>query len=136
MVGILDKLPSSDHLPLSITIDVQVHSGLSVSSVYSSPRDQLVYNWTKADITDVNNYCMQTYHYVSKIFIPSAIKCTNLNCKSIEHRNAIDLYYSEICKALHCSSLDSIPSSKSTDSRDYIVPGFNDYVKIYIVSLV
>ena len=42
VIDILDKLPS--HLPLSVLIDVQVHSGLSVSSVYSSPRDQLVYN--------------------------------------------------------------------------------------------
>ena len=102
---------------------MQIHSGLSVSSVYSSPRDQLVYNW-ETDITDVNNYCMQTYRNFSKISIPSAIKCTKVNCKSIEHRHEIDLYYSEICKALHCSSLDSIPSSKSSD---YIVPGFNDY---------
>ena len=47
VIDILDKLPSSDHLPLSVIIDVQVHSGLSVSSVYSSPRDQLVYNWAK-----------------------------------------------------------------------------------------
>ena len=129
LIDILDKLPSSDHLPLSVIIDVQVHSDLSVSSVYSSPRDQLVYNWAKTDITDVNNYCMQTYRNFSKISIPSAIKCTKVNCKSIEHRHEIDLYYSEICKALHCSSLDSIPSSKSSDCRDYIVPGFNDYVK-------
>ena len=100
-----------------------------VSSMYSSPRDQLVYNWAKTDITDVNNYCMQTYRNFSKISIPSAIKCTKVNCKSIEHRHETDFYYSEICKALHCSSLDFIPSSKSSDCRDYIVPGFNDYVK-------
>ena len=74
---------------------------------------------------------MQTYRKFSKISIPSAIKCTKVNCKSIEHRYEIDSYYSEICKALHCSSLDSIPSSKSSDCRDVviIVPGFNDYVK-------
>ena len=129
VIDILDNLPSSDHLPLSVIIDVQVHSGLSVSSVYSSPRDQLVYNWAKTDNTDVNNYCMQTYRNFSKISIPSAIKCTKVNCKSIEHRHEIDLYYSEICKALHCSSLDSILSSKSSDCRDYIASGFNDYVK-------
>ena len=81
---------------------------------------------------------MQTYRNFSKISIPSAIKCTKVNCKSSEHRLKIDLYYSEICNALHCSSLDSIPSSKSSDCRDYIVPEFNDYVKdlAYIVPLV
>ena len=40
----------------------------------------------------------------------------------------IDVYYSENCEALHCSSLDFIPSSKSSDSCNYIVPGFNKYV--------
>ena len=56
LIDILDKLPSSDRLPLSVIIDVQIHSVPSVSSVFSSPRDKLVYNWAKADITDVNNY--------------------------------------------------------------------------------
>ena len=120
MIDILDKLPSSNHLPLSVIIDVQVHSVPSVSSVYSSPRDQLVYNWTKADITEVNDYCMQTYHNFFKISILFVIKCTNVNCKFIKYRHEIDLYDSEICKALHCSILDSIPSSKSSEGRDYM----------------
>ena len=72
---------------------------------------------------------MQTYNNFTKICIPPAIKCTNINCKSLEHRYDIDLFYSQICEALHCSSLDSIPSSKSSYCRSYIVPGFNDYVK-------
>ena len=95
-IDIHDKLPSSDHLPLSVIIDVQVHSGLSVSSVYSSPRDQLVYNWVKAYITEVNNYCMQTYHNFFKISIPSAIKCTNVNCKLIKYRHEIDILFRDL----------------------------------------
>ena len=63
---------------------------------------------------------MQTYHNFFKISILSVIKCTNVNCKFIKYRNKIDLYDSEICKALHCSILDSIPSSKSSEGRDYI----------------
>ena len=129
LINILDKLPSSDHLPLSVIIDVRVQSVPSVSTICSSPRAKVIYNWTKADTTDVNNYCMKTYDNFSKICIPPAIKCTNINCKSLEHRHEIDLFYSQICEALHCSSLDSIPSSKSSDCRNYIVPGFNDYVK-------
>ena len=129
LINILDKLPSSDHLPLSVIIDVRVQAVPSVSTICSSPRSKVIYNWTKADTTDVNNYCMKTYDNFSKICIPPAIKCTNINCKSLEHRHEIDLFYSQICEALHCSSLDSIPSSKSSDCRNYIVPGFNDYVK-------
>ena len=101
----------------------------SVIYICPSPRAKVIYNWTKADTIDVNNYCMQTYNNFTKICIPPAIKCTNINCKSLQHRHEIDLFYSQICEALHCSSLDSIPSSKSSDCRSYIVPGFNDYVK-------
>ena len=72
---------------------------------------------------------MQTYDNFTKICILPAIKCININCKSLEHRHEIDLFYSQISEALQCSSLDSIPSSKSSDCRSYIVPGFNDYVK-------
>ena len=129
LINVLDKLPSSDHLPLSVIIDVQVQSVPSVSTICPSPRAKVIYNWTKADTTDVNNFCMQTYNNFTKICIPPAIKCANINCKSLEHRHEIDLFYSQICEALHCSSLDSIPSSKSSDCRSYIVPGFNDYVK-------
>ena len=97
--------------------------------LHGSPRAKVICNWTKADATDVNTYCIQTYGNFTKICIPPAIKCTNITCKSRKHRHEINLFYSQICEALHCSSLDSIPSSKSSDCRNYIVPGFNDYVK-------
>ena len=129
LTNILDKLPSSDHLAFSVIIDVQVQSVPSVSTICSSPRAKVIYNWTKADTTDVNNYCMQRCDNFSKICIPPPIKCTNINCKSLERRHEIDLFYSQICEDLHCSSLDSIPSSKSSECRNYILPGFNDYVK-------
>ena len=69
---------------------------------------------------------MQTYHNFSKIAIPFAMKNTNVNSKSIEHRQDIDyIILRSACKALPCSSLDSISSSKSSECPNYIVPGFN-----------
>ena len=41
----------------------------------------------------------------------------------------IDLFYSQICCALEQSSQKTIPSSNLKDGLDYIVPGFNDFVK-------
>ena len=122
LINVLDKLPSSDHLTVSVKIDVQVQNVPSFSTICPSPRAKVIYNWTKAD---VNNYCMQTYDNFTKIAcIPSAMKCTNINCKSLEHRHEIDLFYSQICEALHCSSLDSIPSSRSSDCHNCSkVPG-------------
>ena len=67
-----------------------------------------------------------------KINIVPALKCTDVKCKSIDHRHQIDSFYSQICDSLQCSSFDcippSIPPSKPSDSHDYIVHGFNDYV--------
>ena len=67
----------------------------------------------------------------AKINIVPAINCSDINCKSIEHRHEIDTFYSQICNALQSSTSSCIPSSKSSDSREYIlvVHGFNNYVK-------
>ena len=37
LINVLDKLPSSDHLPLSVIIDVQVQSVPSVSTICPLP---------------------------------------------------------------------------------------------------
>ena len=72
---------------------------------------------------------MHTYNNFDKIDIVPAINCSDINCKSIEHRHEVDTFYSQICDALQSSSSSSIPSSKSSDNRECIAPGFNDYVK-------
>ena len=128
-VKILDTLPSSDHLPISIAFNVHLQCFVSASSVYSSSRDKVIFNWAKANIDDINEYCVNTYNNFATIDIVPAIKCTNVNCTSIEHRHQIDLFYSQMCDALQRSSSNCIPSSKPSDSHDYIVPGFNEYVK-------
>ena len=56
------------------------------------------------------------------------MKCTDISCKSIEHRHQIDSLFSQICNTLQFSSLDFIPSSKSSDSAGYIVHAcFNEH---------
>ena len=89
----------------------------------------MIFNWAKANINDINEYCVNTYNNFATIDIVPAIKCTNVNCTSIEHRHQIDLFYSQMCDALQRSSSNCIPSSKPSDSHDYIVPRFNEYVK-------
>ena len=65
-----------------------------------------------------------------------AMKCNDIKCKLLDHRHQIDTLYSQICCSLKQSSIDSIPSSKVHDCRDYIVPGFNDLRRSYTVLLV
>ena len=126
-ITIIDKLPRSDYLPLSIAFDVQLQFTPANLSYCSSPRDKVTYNWAKASINDVKDYCKQTYSNFANV-VP-ALKCTDVKCKSIGHRHQIDSFYSQICDTLQCSSLDCMPSSKASVNHDYIVPGFNDYVK-------
>ena len=57
------------------------------------------------------------------------MKCTDINCKFLDHYEQIDTSYSQICNVLRQSSIESVPSSKIHDSRDDIVPGLNEFAK-------
>ena len=41
----------------------------------------------------------------------------------------LDVYFISICDALQKASIKSIPNSKYKCSSDFIVPGFNEYVR-------
>ena len=85
----------------------------------------MIFYWTKASVENINEYCINIYTNFDTIDIIPAIKCTHDNCKCIEHRHQIELFYSQMCDALQRSSSNCIPSSKPSVSHDYIVPGFN-----------
>ena len=74
-----------------LSINVNLQYFVSASSVYSSSRDKVIFNWAKASIDDINEYCVNTYTKFAAIDIVPAMKCTNVNCMSIEHRRQIDL---------------------------------------------
>ena len=69
------------------------------------------------------------------IDVPSAIFCKNVNCK-LDHQNSdIDGYYTSICDALLVASREHIPSSNFRCSQDYVVPGFNEHLRICMTQL-
>ena len=84
---------------------------------------------SKASDCEILHYCNLTYNYLHTLNIQSAMKCTDINCKSFDHCEQIDTLYSQICNALRQSSIESVPSRKIYDSHDYIVPGFNEFAK-------
>ena len=56
--------------------------------------------------------------------------CTkNYCCSCNEHQMQLDVYFDSICNALYHTSKQTIPTSKMKCSSEYIVPGFNDYLK-------
>ena len=125
-LGILDKLPSSDHLPMfADLLFVSFTLELNICSTYS---DEVTFNWCKASDYDILHYRNLTFVNISMIPVLHAMKCNDIKCKLPDHRHQIDSLYSQICCSLKQSSIDSIPSSKVHDCRDYIVLGFNEFV--------
>ena len=70
------------------------------------------------------------FNTLSDIDIPSACSCTDLNCSYIDDRRDIDALYNDICSGLRKSSVDVIPKCRSKNAKDYVIPGWNDYVKL------
>ena len=114
---ILNKFPSSDHLPMSIFL----HFDHPIEELVTNPCsiDEITFKWSKASDCDILYYRNLTYNYLHKLNIQSAMKCTDINCKSFDHYEQIDTLYSQICNVLRQSSIESVPSSKIHDSRDY-----------------
>ena len=61
--------------------------------------------------------------------IVSAVRCIDNTCTCEDHRRKIDQYFGNICEALKKASMSSIPRSKFRCSSEFIVPGYNEYVK-------
>ena len=127
-VRILDKLPSSDHLP----IEAEFETVLQHSPAPATPSDQPkepVFNWSKASKADISAYSEETMRALSEINLPEVIMCNDMQCKLAEHKSQLDTLYLDICSALRRSSEAHIASSNVKDCRDFVVPGFNGIVK-------
>ena len=126
---ILDKLPSSDHLPLCCTCRFELDLEVSDSSGDDVIVPSTNYQWCKASDTEIENYRLSSQTHLSEINIPDAVRCYDTACVCNEHKVQLNEYFSSICQALRNASIKSIPTSIFKCSSDYIVPGFNEYVR-------
>lgn len=130
-IHILDKLPCSDHLPIAACFQIedatptQGHPAAQLSRTPAHP----VSNWSKATQSEIDNYTQCTRLHLNNLKLPLAVFCNDVNCKCSEHKEQLNDLYSDIVCALRKSSEDCIPSCKRSEARDYIIPGFNDYVR-------
>ena len=125
-VDILDMLPSSDHVPLSVVFNF--NSTLAFIDSSTCPSNKVNFNWTKATDKDLLDCSYLTSIYCKNIHVV-VVKCDDVNCKSHEHVEQIDQLYSQLCSVLKRASDDSIPICKIHSHNDYIVPGFNELAK-------
>ena len=126
---ILDKLPSSDHLPLCCTCRFELDLELSDSSGVGVIVPTTNYQWCKASYAEIDNYRLRSQILLSEINIPDVVRCYNTASVCNEHKVQLDDYYSSICEALRKASIKSIPTNIFKCSSDYIVPGFNENVR-------
>ena len=135
---ILDKLPSSDHLPIGCNLCFDLDTCMSTPSVSDSCDVKLPTmkcQWSKASDVEIEYYRMKSYISLDTIFIPDVVKCVNNNCSSKEHQGQLDSYFTSISDALDLTSKQTIPTSKIKCPSEYIVPGFNDYLKDCMIVL-
>ena len=129
---ILDKSPCSDHLPIHAVFNLDVIGTIDScegsESKNCSTVPAIYYQWSKATDVDIDNYFRGTHMILKSIVIPSAIYCTDVDCKHAGHIRDIDTYYDNICDTLVVVSRKHTPSSTFKCSSNYIVPGFNEHL--------
>ena len=80
-------------------------------------------------LSSIDQYKTSTVCNLRKIRVPDMCVCDDSNCNQSNHKNAIDTLYDEISQSLRKSSLGTIPTCGTKHSRNYVIPGWNDYVK-------
>ena len=88
-----------------------------------------IFRWSNAKDCNIKEYGKCSAVHIDRIHISDSCTCTNSNCSNRQHISDIDNLFDDICNALRVSSLETITTCKQTLCQDYIVPGWNVYVK-------
>ncbi len=126
---ILDKCPSSDHLPVGLVISTALTTERCVNNEKHADKITPIFRWSNAKDCNIKEYGKCSAVHLDRIHISDSCTCNNYNCSNREHISDIDNLFDDICNALRVSSLETITTCKKTLCQDYIVPGWNDYVK-------
>ena len=92
----LDRMPSSDHLPLQAEINVDINCAFNLIDDNACPRDIVSYKWSQYTPDDLHQYCCSTYALFSDIYVTPGVKCNNPDCNLASHKSDID------CIVLYC----------------------------------
>ena len=93
-VCILDKLSTSDHLPIHVGCNVCFELDSTPNRCDSVPCDVNVptikVQWSKATDGEIKHYSTKSYTSLNAVTSPDAIKCINASCICIEHQMQLD----------------------------------------------
>jgi exonuclease III len=122
-----DKV-SSDHFPLSISVDInycQHSSGENICSQNYSSACRI--HWDKVTEEQLHKFSQATENLLSNVHCNSSLsQCINPNCQLHEHISGINKLYDDICEALHLASKDLVVTS---EHKTHQIPGWTEYCK-------
>ena len=120
-------MQSSDHVPLSICIDINIVPMLDMQGSDS----QSTLNWGKASDSERSAYTDNCSELLGNIQLPREAACCSLaSCDDVSHIHSIASLYSDIVNCLHCAASGVIPITKcNCMSGEHNTPGWNEYVK-------
>ena len=131
-IYVVDKLPSSDHLPLGVTFSMKVVDKARVTSAHVNNDNEACQttDWSNATSNCKHAYAAESNRLLRGVCIPDALLCTHMNCTNCDHIAAIDDFYQSINLSLIASSANTIRYHHYTSrKRHKAVPGWNDTVK-------
>ena len=108
----VDKLPSSDHLPLVLTFSMKVVDSARVPSAHVNKGNEACQttDWSNATANCKHAYAAESRRILGDVCIPVALLCKHVNCSNPDHVAAIDDFYHSINRSLIASSADTIRS--------------------------
>ena len=111
-IYVVDKLPSSDHLPLVLTFSMKVVDSAHVTSAHVNKGNEACQttDWYNATANYKHAYAAESRMILGDVCIPDALLCKHVNCSNPDHVAAIDDFYHSINRSLIASSADTIRS--------------------------
>ena len=111
-----------DHIPVLMDISLDDIPETSVSNHASYRR----LSWDKLTADDRAKYFDVSHDLLSRIEIPDAVHCTDVNCCDASHINDTNLFYEQTMRSLIQAS-DTVFSNPPA-YKGIIKPGWSDYV--------
>ena len=119
-IEILHDFVSSDHLPLCVTLSLDLDKVNVTDESTAKPKPC----WDKASKEELDKYFHESNELFKNIDIGIAV-CTDSNCNCDTHYRCIDRLYSDIVASLHQASNKLCKTSKVFHR---VVPGWKHYV--------
>ena len=105
---ILDKCPSSDHLPVGLVISTALTAERCVNNEKHADKIPPIFRWSNAKDCNIKEYGKCSAFHLDRIHISDSCTCTNSNCSNRQHISDIDnvmrFGYLDLKRLLHAKN--------------------------------